>query len=85
MSHALYTTCLMWSGRCGVAKLHGRCVDLHAPPHFSGAPVVGVDYVPEIGLRQIQHTGHAWSDMTDDEVREADATLRAVVSPARKP
>ena len=82
MSHALYTTRLYWAGtRGGVAKLHGRRVELHAPPHFAGAPVVGVDYVPEIGLRQIQLVAEPWRDMTADEVREADATLRAVVAP----
>lgn len=83
MSHALYTTRLYWAGtRGGIAKLHGRRVELHAAPHFDGAPVVGVDYVPEIGLRQIQPVASAWRDMTDDEVRQADAALRAIVTPA---
>lgn len=82
MSHALYTTRLYWAGtRGGVAKLHGVRVELFAPPYFAGAPVVGVDYIPEVGMRQIQHVAEAWRDMTDDEVREADATLRAVVTP----
>lgn len=83
MSHALYATRLYWaSSRGGVAKLHGRCVPLHAPPHIGGAPVCAVDYVPEIHLRQIQPVACAWRDMTDDEVRQADAVLRAVVTPA---
>lgn len=83
MSHALYATRLYWaSKRGGIAKLHGRSVALHAPPHFGGAPVVGVDYIPEIGMRQIQPVAEPWRDMTDDEVRQADATLRAVVTPA---
>lgn len=83
MSHALYATRLYWAGtRGGIAKLHGRSVTLHAAPHFGGAPVVGVDYIPEICLRQIQHVAEPWRDMTDDEVREADATLQAVVTPA---
>lgn len=83
MSHALYATRLYWAGtRGGVAKLHGRCVPLHAPPHIGGAPVVAIDYVPEIHLRQIQPLASAWRDMTDDEVRQADAMLRAVVRPA---
>lgn len=83
MSHALYATRLYWAGsRGGIAKLHGRSVALQAAPRFGGAPVVGVDYVPEIGLRQIQPVCGAWRDMTEDEVREADETLRAVVAPA---
>ena len=83
MSHALYATRLYWAGhRGGIAKLHGRCVELHAPPHFGGMPVVGVDYVPEIGMRQIQPVGEQCRDMTTGEVQEADATLRAIVTPA---
>lgn len=83
MSHALYATRLYWAGtRGGIAKLHGRSVELHAAPHIGGARVVGVDYVPEIGLRQIQPLAGPWRDMTDDEVRDADAMLRALASPA---
>jgi hypothetical protein len=83
MSHALYATRLYWAGtRGGVAKLHGRCVSLHAPPHIDGAPVVGIDYVPEINLRQIQAVASSWRDMTDDEAAAADAVLRAVCFPA---
>ena len=82
MSHDLYATRLYWSGRRGVAKLHGRCVDLHAPPHIAGQPVVAVDYIPEIGLRQIQPVAERPRDMDDAEVRQADAVLRAIVTPA---
>ena len=83
MSHALYATRLYWAGtRGGIAKLHGRCVDLHVPPHFGGEPLVSVDYVPEIGLCQIQRVGEPRRDMTDAELAEADAMLRAVVAPA---
>ena len=83
MSHALYATRLYWAGtRGGIAKLHGRRVDLHAPPHIADRAVVGIDYIPEIGLRQIQPYAAAWRDMTDAEVADADAVLRAVVVPA---
>lgn len=82
MSHALYTTRLYWAGpRGGIAKLHGRVIDLHAPPRFSGGVIVGVDYIPEITLRQIQPVCEAWRDMTDEETREADALLRAAFTP----
>lgn len=81
MSHALYSTRLYWAGtRGGIAKLHGRIVALHAPPQIAGAPVVAIDYVPEIALRQIQHVAEAWRDMSDAEVREADAALAALTS-----
>lgn len=81
MSHALYATRLYWAAnRGGVAKLHGQCVPLHAPPHFGGAPVVGVDYIPEVGMRQIMPYGCAWRDMTDVEVSEADALLRRLLT-----
>ena len=83
MSHALYATRLYWAGtRGGVAKLHGRIVQLHAAPHIAGQPVVAIDYVPEIGLCQVQLVGERPRDMTPEEVREADAVLRAVVTPA---
>lgn len=83
MSHALYATRLYWAGsRGGVAKLHGRTAALHAAPHFGGQPVVGVDYIPDIALHQIQPVGERWRDMTDDEVREADGMLRAVLTQA---
>lgn len=82
MSHALYATRLYWAaGRGGIAKLHGRCVELHAPPHLGGAPVVSVDYVPEIGLRQIQPVCGAWRDMSDAEVAEADDVLHRLTNP----
>ena len=82
MSHALYSTRLYWAGtRGGIAKLHGRSVALQAAPHFDGAPVVGVDYVPEIHLCQIQPVASPWRDMTDVEVREADALLPRLVDP----
>lgn len=83
MSHALYATRLYWCGRRGgIAKLHGRAVELHAPPHINGAPVVAIDYVPEIGLQQIQPVGEGARDMVPGEVEQADRALRAIVAPA---
>lgn len=84
MSHALYATRLYWAAsRGGVVKLHGRCVELRASPCFGGAPVVGVDYIPEVGMRQIQPVGAGWRDMTDAEVAEADALLRKLLTAPR--
>lgn len=83
MGHALYATRLYWAGtRGGIAKLHGRCVEIHAPPHIGGAPVVGIDYIPEIAMHQVQPVGERWRDMTADEVREADSVLQSICRPA---
>ena len=86
MSHAIYATRLYWTGpRGGIAKLHGRCVALHAPPHIAGCAVVGVDYIPEIGLRQIMCHGAAWRDMTAHEASAADALLELLTTPRDAP
>lgn len=83
MSHALYSTRLYWAGtRGGVAKLHGRRVELHAPPHIGGQAVVAIDYIPEIHFAQVQLVGERCRDMEPAEVAEADAVLRAVCCPA---
>lgn len=81
MSHALYTTRLYWAGtRGGVAKLHGRLVQLTEAPALDGLRIVAIDYVPEIGLRQVMPYGHAWRDMTDTEAAHADALLRSLTT-----
>ena len=67
--------------RGGVAKLHGRLVRLAAPPDL-GMRYVAVDYIPEMGLRQIMPYGCGWRDMTDDEVAQADQVLRAICAPS---
>lgn len=83
MGHAIYATRLYWAGtRGGIAKLHGRSVEIHAPPHIGGAPVVGIDYIPEIAMHHIQPVAEPWRDMTDAEVREADAVLQSICRPA---
>lgn len=77
MSHALYSTRLYWAGtRGGIAKLHGRLVQIAVAPEIAGLRIVAIDYVPEIGLRQIMPHGGAWRDMQDHEAAAADALLR---------
>ena len=76
MSHALYSTRLYWAGtRGGIAKLHGRMVPLTTAPEIPGLRVVQIDYIPEVGMRLVMPYACAWRDMTDDEVRGADAAL----------
>lgn len=80
MSSDLYSTLLRWGGRGGVAKLHGKAVQLEQAPLPCGNRVHTVDYIPEIRLRQIQHRAvDRVTDMTDDEVRAADALLAQLV------
>lgn len=82
MSLDLYSTALIWySPRQGVAKLHGRQVQLTAPPELPGSRVVMVDYRPEIGERRIQRFDGPATDMTVDEVAAADALLKRLLAP----
>lgn len=80
MSDALYSTRLRWcSSRGGCAMLHGRRVGLDLPPVIGGHPVAAIDYTPEVQVRRIRPSpADAERDMTCDEVREADALLRAI-------
>lgn len=82
MSHHLYSTCLCWwgSGGSGIAKLRGKFITITEPPTFNGSPVVGVDYAPELDVRQIRHAGEKWRDMTHDEIRAADEMLARVTA-----
>jgi hypothetical protein len=61
-----------------VARLHGVSVPLWSPPVIGGQAVVAIDYIPEIGLRQIQRLGGAMEDMTPADVAEADRVLRGL-------
>lgn len=76
MSHALYSTVLLWSVTRGIAKLHGVLAAVGEPLTLMGRRVAEIDYIPEIGRRSILFAGEPLRDMTDDEVRAADALLR---------
>lgn len=75
MSHALYFTRLFWDGRRGVAKLHGRLVQLGAAPVLPGTAIELIDYAPEVCCCEILRAGERRRDMTTDEIRGADALL----------
>jgi len=75
MSLELYWTRLFWDGRRGVAKLHGRTVELAEPPALPGTPVELLDYAPEVSCREILRRGDRRREMTQDEIRGADALL----------
>lgn len=76
MSHLLYSTCLHWSGKHGFAKMHGVIVALQEAPKIAGKAVGAINYVPEVGVREITLPGAARRDMRDDEVADADELLR---------
>lgn len=80
MSWALYHARLYWVGMRGSAHV-GQCrVVLTAPPHLPGLRIDGIDYVPEIGLRQVMPYADRWRDMTPDEVSAAQAVLERLVA-----
>jgi hypothetical protein len=83
MSLELYSTVLVWYGRRGSAKLHGRRVPLTEAPSLPGSLIVMIDYRPEIGERRIQRFDGPATDMTADEVAAADAFLRAALAATR--
>ncbi len=77
MTDELYYTRLRFSGRHGIAKMHGMSVSLDAGPDLGSGPVWFVDYRPEIGFAQVQPRSiDRLRDMTDDEKHAADALLR---------
>ena len=78
MSHALYFTRLFWDGRRGVAKLHGRTVELSSAPELPGAPVDLLDYAPEVGCAEILRRGDRRRSMEPDEIAAADSLLRNI-------
>lgn len=75
MSHALYFTRLFWDGRRGVAKLHGRMVQLGAAPVLPGSAIELIDYAPEVRCCEILRHGERRREMTTDEIHGADALL----------
>lgn len=75
MSNALYATRLVWDGRQGIAKLHGREVRLTAKPEIHGLEFASIDYVPEIGCWLLRPIGDRERDLTGEEVRRIDHYL----------
>lgn len=86
MSDELYRSRLRFSGRAGVAKLHGRSVLLATAPDLGAGPVHAVDYVPEVGIAEVvPRPCDPRRDMTPAEVAAADALLAALVTTADPP
>jgi len=83
MSSALYATRLWWHSHRGAAKLWGAEVPLTEAPRVLDVLCDGLDYVPEIGLVQIQPQGDRWRDMTPVEVAACDRLLRRLCAGLR--
>jgi hypothetical protein len=79
----LYSTGLLWRGRRGVAKLHGREVVLTQAPKLSSVFVTMIEYWPEIGMQRVQISNGPAREMNPFEVAEADDFLRQVIGSDR--
>ena len=80
MSLDLYSTALVWHAqRGGSAKLWSRRVPLIDAPLIFGLRLVMIEYLPEIGQRELQDATGPRRGMTTAEIGAADAFLRAVV------
>ena len=83
MSAALYATRLYWDSRRGVAKHAGVSVELAYRPQIEPIlrDLVEIDFTPEVHVARVRESGHGWRDMTEHEMRAAQAWL-AIVSTA---
>lgn len=84
MSVDLYSTALVWHGYRGIAKLHGRQIELQEPPTLLGQRLVMIDYRPEIAERRLQPFDGQARDMTADEVAAADVFLYYKLPPHQR-
>lgn len=75
MSDDLYFTRLRFTGRSGIAKLHGRAVKLAVCPQFLPQRIAEVDYAPELHACLVRDECAGWREMKDIEIAAADALL----------
>lgn len=79
-----YPTRLMWDGRAGVARLNGAAVHLWDAPSLGPEPAFTVDWVPCVGIAEIQDRPcDPRRAMTPEEIAAAAALLRVLVEPAQ--
>jgi hypothetical protein len=80
VSDALYSTRLRCMHGRGVARLHGRSVELVEAPVLGGVAVHHVDYTPEVSVIEIQRRAcDPRVEMTAGEIADADRLLRRLV------
>lgn len=76
-----YPTRLLWDGRAGVARYNGRAVHLWDAPALGPEPCYSMDYVPCVGIAEVQDRPcDPRRAMTTEEIAAADALLRALAS-----
>lgn len=81
MTDELYYTRLRFSGRHGIAKMHGTVLALDVGPDLGSGPVWFVDYRPEVGCYRIQpRSVDPQRDMEHSEIVAADALLRRLTT-----
>ena len=82
-----YRTRLLWDGRAGLARLNGQQVKLWDAPALGAEPLHAVDFIPDIGLAEIQpRPCDARRAMTGEEVAAARVLLDDLCSaPVAKP
>lgn len=76
MSDDLYFTRLRFTGRSGIAKLHGRAVVLAECPQFLPQRIAEVDYMPEMHACMVRDECAGWREMEATEIAAADALLK---------
>ena len=77
-----YPERLLWDGRTGVARYGGRQVRLWDAPGLSGEPVHTVDYIPCVGIAEVQpRPCDPRRAMTEAEIVAALLLLAALTEP----
>lgn len=81
MTDDLYTTRLRFSGKHGIAKMHGVTISLATGPDLGDGPVWFIDYRPECGFALVQPRSiDPVRDMLSSEKHAADAFLRGLTT-----
>lgn len=78
MNDDWFSTRVRWYRDRGVAKLHGRRIELTEKPVIPGLTFESIDYTPVEGVRLIRDPMGKERDMEAAEVRLLDAWLRAL-------
>lgn len=79
MSDDLFATRLRWANGSGMAKLRGKAVPLHNPPHIDGLDIVELIYTPEVRVARVLEPLKAWRDLKPWEIKACDQFLRDTV------
>jgi hypothetical protein len=73
-----FATRVRWHRDRGLAKLHGRRIELTRKPEIPGLVFDALDYTPIEGVRLIRDPGGRERDMEAHEIKALDAWLLAL-------